>query len=96
MLVLTYICKMKAFLLACILLAAIVFSPLSTCTARELSEGATKSPGPDSGKVPFSCGRGQRYCVRSHPPPPPPPSPPPPPTPPTRCLPYKRNCGRRL
>ncbi|KAG6741946.1 hypothetical protein POTOM_055226 [Populus tomentosa] len=94
MLVLTYICKMKAFLLACILLAVIVFSPLSTCTARELAErdlSATKSPGPDPGKVPFNCGRGQRYCVRSHPPPPPPPSPPPPP-----CSLYNRNCGRRL
>ncbi|KAJ6861249.1 hypothetical protein NC651_037355 [Populus alba x Populus x berolinensis] len=84
MLVLTYICKMKAFLLACILLAAIVFSPLSTCTARELSEGATKSPGPEPGKVPLNCGRGQRYCVVSKPPTP------------TPCLPYKRDCGRRL
>ncbi|KAF9663943.1 hypothetical protein SADUNF_Sadunf17G0104600 [Salix dunnii] len=27
---------MKAFLIACFLLAAVVFSPLSTCTAREL------------------------------------------------------------
>ncbi|KAJ6861247.1 hypothetical protein NC651_037353 [Populus alba x Populus x berolinensis] len=80
MLALTYICKMKAFLLACILLAAIVFSPLSTCTARELSErdlSATKSPGPDPGKVPFNCGRGQRYCVVSKPPTP------------TPCSPYK-------
>jgi hypothetical protein len=34
----TYISKMKAFLIACILLATIVFSPLSTCTARELAE----------------------------------------------------------
>ncbi|PNS96343.1 hypothetical protein POPTR_017G110900v4 [Populus trichocarpa] len=28
----------KAFLIACILLATIVFSPPSTCTARELAE----------------------------------------------------------
>ena len=33
----TYTSKMKAFLIACILLATIVFSPLSTCTARELA-----------------------------------------------------------
>jgi hypothetical protein len=34
----SYISKMKAFLIACILLATIVFSPLSSCTARELAE----------------------------------------------------------
>uniref|UniRef100_A0A3N7GP99 Uncharacterized protein n=1 Tax=Populus trichocarpa TaxID=3694 RepID=A0A3N7GP99_POPTR len=74
----TYISKMKAFLIACILLATIVFSPLSTCTARELAERAIPSPGLNRGNVPFNCGRGKRYCVPSQPP--------------KRCPPYKRNC----
>uniref|UniRef100_A0A6N2LP65 Uncharacterized protein n=1 Tax=Salix viminalis TaxID=40686 RepID=A0A6N2LP65_SALVM len=50
---------MKAFLIACILLATVVFSPLSTCTARELAEkkgGYTYEP-------PFNCGSYNRYCV---------------------------------
>ncbi|KAL9343817.1 hypothetical protein Peur_064248 [Populus x canadensis] len=71
----------KAFLIACILLATIVFSPLSTCTARELAERAGPSPPVNPlnpGKVPFNCGRGKRYCVPSQPP--------------KRCPPYKRNC----
>ncbi|KAL9381180.1 hypothetical protein Peur_026837 [Populus x canadensis] len=77
----------KAFLIASILLATIVFSPLSTCTARELAERAVHSPpiNPlNPGKVPFNCGRGKRYCVPSQPPTS------------TPCLPYKRDCGRRL
>uniref|UniRef100_A0A6N2M4L6 Uncharacterized protein n=1 Tax=Salix viminalis TaxID=40686 RepID=A0A6N2M4L6_SALVM len=100
---------MKAFLIACILLATVVFSPLSTCTARELAEkkgGYTYEP-------PFNCGSYNRYCVT--PPPKKPCSPyirvyPPtyykPPfncgsynrycvTPPPKkpCSPYIRNCG---
>ncbi|KAG6741945.1 hypothetical protein POTOM_055225 [Populus tomentosa] len=73
----TYICKMKAFLLACILLAAIVFSPLSTCTARELAE-RDESGSNNPHKPVFGCGRGKRYCVPKTPPP-------------CRTL-YKRNC----
>uniref|UniRef100_A0A6N2LMQ5 Uncharacterized protein n=1 Tax=Salix viminalis TaxID=40686 RepID=A0A6N2LMQ5_SALVM len=56
----------EAFLIACILLATVVFSPLSTCTARELAEkkGSVGGYGSlDPGKVPFQCGQGQRYCV---------------------------------
>ncbi|RQP02144.2 hypothetical protein POPTR_017G111225v4 [Populus trichocarpa] len=43
---------MKAFLIACILLATIVFSPLSTCTARELAERDASRGAVDPGKVP--------------------------------------------
>ncbi|KAG5227129.1 hypothetical protein IMY05_017G0087600 [Salix suchowensis] len=44
---------MKAFLIAFILLATVVFSPLSTCTARQLVE-----------KTPFKCVKGYyRSCV---------------------------------
>ncbi|KAF9663944.1 hypothetical protein SADUNF_Sadunf17G0104700 [Salix dunnii] len=74
---------MKAFLIACFLLAAVVFSPLSTCTARELAEkkGSVGGYGSlDPGKVPFKCGQGQRYCVPSAP------------KKPCHSL-YKRNCG---
>jgi len=52
----TYISKMKAFLIACILLATIVFSPLSTCTARELAErGEILSPSLTSEKQFILC-----------------------------------------
>ncbi|KAJ6861244.1 hypothetical protein NC651_037351 [Populus alba x Populus x berolinensis] len=62
----TYTSKMKAFLIACILLATIVFSPLSTCSARELAgRGGSNNPY----KPVFSCGRGKRYCVPKTPPP---------------------------
>uniref|UniRef100_A0A6N2LYC5 Uncharacterized protein n=1 Tax=Salix viminalis TaxID=40686 RepID=A0A6N2LYC5_SALVM len=71
---------MKAFLIVCFLLATVVFSPLSTCTARELAEKKGSVGGAlDPGKVPFQCGKGNRYCV--------------PPTPKKRCSPYIRNCG---
>ncbi|KAJ6752931.1 hypothetical protein OIU74_027719 [Salix koriyanagi] len=72
---------MKAFLIAFILLATVVFSPLSTCTARQLVEksvsyGALIAPA----KAPFKCVKGYyRSCV--------------PPTPKKRCSPYIRNCG---
>uniref|UniRef100_A0A6N2LP93 Uncharacterized protein n=1 Tax=Salix viminalis TaxID=40686 RepID=A0A6N2LP93_SALVM len=57
---------MKAFLIAFILLATVVFSPLSTCTARPLVErGSSGALAP--GNIPFNCGRGQRYCVRPPP-----------------------------
>ncbi|KAF9663942.1 hypothetical protein SADUNF_Sadunf17G0104500 [Salix dunnii] len=80
---------MKAFFIACILLATVVFSPLSSCTARELAVSANvKGYGVVDlavgngalapGNIPFNCGRGNRYCVPS-----------PPKTP---CLPYKRDC----
>ncbi|KAG5219088.1 hypothetical protein IMY05_C5307000200 [Salix suchowensis] len=74
---------MKAFLIAFILLATVVFSPLSTCTARELVEtgyvfvdlAGTLNPN----NATFSCGQGQRYCV--------------PKTPKKACSSiYKRNC----
>ncbi|KAG5227131.1 hypothetical protein IMY05_017G0087800 [Salix suchowensis] len=67
---------MKAFLIAFILLATVVFSPLSTCTARELVERG--SSGALAPGIPFNCGRGKRYCVT-------------PPTK-KRCRVYKRNC----
>uniref|UniRef100_A0A2K1X6D6 Uncharacterized protein n=1 Tax=Populus trichocarpa TaxID=3694 RepID=A0A2K1X6D6_POPTR len=79
---------MKAFLIACFLLATIVFSPLSTCTARELAERdyvnmnlADVSRGALNPHKPvYGCGRGNRYCV---------------PKTPRGCPnPYKRNCGR--
>uniref|UniRef100_A0A6N2KLU7 Uncharacterized protein n=1 Tax=Salix viminalis TaxID=40686 RepID=A0A6N2KLU7_SALVM len=59
---------MKAFLIAFILLATVVFSPLSTCTARQLVEKKGGYGSLDPGKVPFQCGRGQRYCVGRPPP----------------------------
>uniref|UniRef100_A0A6N2LQ63 Uncharacterized protein n=2 Tax=Salix viminalis TaxID=40686 RepID=A0A6N2LQ63_SALVM len=74
-----YVFKMKAFLIAFILLATVVFSPLSTCTARELVErGRLDALAP--GKAPFNCGKGNRYCVT--------------PRPKKRCSPYIRNCGK--
>uniref|UniRef100_A0A6N2LQB8 Uncharacterized protein n=1 Tax=Salix viminalis TaxID=40686 RepID=A0A6N2LQB8_SALVM len=57
--------KVKAFLIACILLATVVFSPLPTCTARELGGPGGYKPLPN--KPPFNCGRGNRYCVRPAP-----------------------------
>ncbi|KAI5559179.1 hypothetical protein POPTR_017G111100v4 [Populus trichocarpa] len=75
-----YISKMKAFLIVCFLLATIVFSPLSTCTARELAERDVGTRNPN--KPVFSCGRGNRYCV-------------PGPSPKRKCTsPYRRGCGR--
>ncbi|KAG5227126.1 hypothetical protein IMY05_017G0087300 [Salix suchowensis] len=69
---------MKAFLIAFILLATVVFSPLSTCTARQLVErGSYGALAP--GNIPFNCGNGKRYCV------------PKPPKKPCRSL-YRRNC----
>ncbi|KAG6743084.1 hypothetical protein NC652_038423 [Populus alba x Populus x berolinensis] len=64
----TYISKMKALLIVCFLLATVVFSPLSTCTARELAE-RDESGSNDPHKPVFGCGRGQRYCVPKTPPP---------------------------
>ncbi|KAG5219089.1 hypothetical protein IMY05_C5307000300 [Salix suchowensis] len=56
--------KMKAFLIAFILLATVVFSPLSTCTARELAEKNGAYVALDHpNNVTFNCGPGQRYCV---------------------------------
>uniref|UniRef100_A0A6N2LP18 Uncharacterized protein n=1 Tax=Salix viminalis TaxID=40686 RepID=A0A6N2LP18_SALVM len=81
---------MKAFLIVCFLLATVVFSPLSTCTARELAERANVQGnvvvdlaggnGPlNPHKPPFNCGRGKRYCVT--------------PAPKKRCRSlYRRNC----
>ncbi|KAG6741948.1 hypothetical protein POTOM_055228 [Populus tomentosa] len=77
----TYISKMKALLIVCFLLATVVFSPLSTCSARELTERA-RYGGLSPNKPVFSCGRGNRYCVRGQPPK-------------RKCTsPYQRNCGR--
>ncbi|KAL9343816.1 hypothetical protein Peur_064247 [Populus x canadensis] len=73
---------MKAFLIACILLATIVFSPLSTCTARELTERDGSQGALNPHKPVFSCGRGNRYCVPAH-------------SPKRKCTsPYRRGCGR--
>ncbi|KAF9663306.1 hypothetical protein SADUNF_Sadunf17G0026500 [Salix dunnii] len=57
---------MKAFLIACFLLATVVFSPLSTCTARELVERdlAGNHGALDPGKAPSKCGPGQREMLR--------------------------------
>ncbi|KAF9663946.1 hypothetical protein SADUNF_Sadunf17G0104900 [Salix dunnii] len=63
---------MKAFLIACILFATVVFSPLSTCTARELAEKKVIYGPLQPLKSPFKCGKGERYCVGSTPKKPPP------------------------
>ncbi|KAG5227128.1 hypothetical protein IMY05_017G0087500 [Salix suchowensis] len=68
---------MKAFLIAFILLATVVFSPLSTCTARQLVERGS-SGALTTGNIPYNCLRGKRYCVT--------------PPPKKRCRIYRRNC----
>ncbi|KAL9333412.1 hypothetical protein Peur_073551 [Populus x canadensis] len=60
----TNISNMKAFLvIICILLAAIVFSPSSTCTARELLGGKDPSTGFGPANSRPSCGRSKRNCL---------------------------------
>ncbi|EEF43761.1 conserved hypothetical protein [Ricinus communis] len=55
---------MKASLIICILLVAILFSPSST-SARQLAALGAGNP-----KLPpFGCGSGKRYCIPSKSPP---------------------------
>uniref|UniRef100_A0A2K1Z676 Rapid ALkalinization Factor n=2 Tax=Populus trichocarpa TaxID=3694 RepID=A0A2K1Z676_POPTR len=60
----TNISNMKAFLvIICILLATIVFSPSSTCTARELLGGKDPHTGWPPASSGSPCGANKKKCL---------------------------------